>query len=80
MVIKILGSGCKNCETLESNVKKAAQTLAIPAEVEKVTDFAQIAAYGAMQMPALVVDEKLVSYGKVLKEKEAVKILEQCNG
>lgn len=51
--------------------------LGIEAEIEKVTDFAEIAAFGIMSTPALVIDEKVVSLGKVLKPKEIVKILEQ---
>lgn len=77
MVIKILGSGCKNCVTLAENVKAAATEMGISPEIEKVTDFAKIAEYGVMSTPALVVDEKVVSFGKVLKPKEVVKILEQ---
>lgn len=74
--IKILGSGCAKCNQLESAVKDALIQLGMRTEVEHVTDFTQIAAYGVMATPALVVDEKVVSYGKVLKTKEVVKILE----
>ncbi len=77
MVIKILGSGCKNCVTLAENAKAAAAETGIHAEIEKVTDFAKIAEYGVMSTPGLVIDEKVVSFGKVLKPKEIVKILEQ---
>ncbi len=76
MIIKILGSGCKNCITLAENTKAAQEELGTKAEIEKVTDFAEIAKYGVMVTPALVVDEKVVSFGKVLKPKEIVKILE----
>jgi small redox-active disulfide protein 2 len=72
MNIKILGSGCKSCITLAENTKVALKELGIEAEIEKVTDFAQIASYGVMSTPALVIDEKVVSYGKVLKPKEIV--------
>lgn len=77
MMIKILGSGCKNCVALTENVKAAVRELGIEAQVEKVTDFADIAAYGVMRTPALVVDEKVVSFGKVLKPKEIVNILKK---
>lgn len=77
MIIKILGSGCKNCVALTENAKEAINELGIKAEVEKVTDFADIAAYGVMRTPALVVDEKVVSFGKVLKPKEIVNILKK---
>jgi len=76
MVIKILGSGCKNCITLTENTKAALSILGVHAEIAKVTDFADIAAFGVMSTPALVIDEKVVSFGKVLKPKEIVKILE----
>uniref|UniRef100_UPI00289F24E0 thioredoxin family protein n=1 Tax=Lachnoclostridium sp. TaxID=2028282 RepID=UPI00289F24E0 len=46
--------------------------------IEHVTDFTQIAAYGVMSTPALVIDGKVVSYGKVLKEEEAIKIIESA--
>ena len=77
MIIKILGSGCKNCMTLSENVKAAVKELGIEAEIDKVTDFAEIAAYGVMSTPALVVDEKVVSYGKVLKSKEVAGLLKK---
>ena len=75
MTIKILGSGCKNCVALAENTKAALTELGLQAEVVKVTDYADIAAYGIMSTPGLVVDEKVVSFGKVLKPKEIVKIL-----
>jgi small redox-active disulfide protein 2 len=75
MKIKILGSGCKNCVALAENTKSALSELGIEAEIVKVTDFAEIAGFGVMSTPALVVDEKVVSFGKVLKPKEIVKIL-----
>lgn len=75
MVIKILGSGCKNCITLKDNTEEALKEAGIAAEIIKVTDFKDIVAYGVMSTPALVVDEKVVSFGKVLKPKEIVNIL-----
>ncbi len=77
MKIKILGSGCKSCMTLAENTKEALRTLNIEAEVEKVTDFGDIAKYGVMSTPGLVIDEKVVAFGKVLKPKEIVKIVEK---
>lgn len=79
MVIKILGSGCKNCITLAENTKVALSTLSMDAEIIKVTDFADIASYGVMSTPALVIDEKVVSFGKVLKPNEIVKIIEKVS-
>lgn len=66
MVIKVLGSGCKNCKTLEENVREALQQLNLQGKVEKVTDFKSIAEYGVMKTPGLVVNEKVVASGKVL--------------
>jgi small redox-active disulfide protein 2 len=78
--IKVLGSGCAKCHQLEANVKEALEQLGIDTTIEHVTDFSQIAAYGVMTTPALVVDGKVVSYGKVLKVEEAVKLLEKFKG
>lgn len=75
--IKVLGSGCSKWNELETNVKKALQQLGMDTEIEHVTDFSVIAAYGVMSTPALVVDEKVVSYGKVLKVDEAVRLLQK---
>jgi len=76
MIIKILGSGCKNCVALKENTDMALKELGLAAKVVKVTDFKDITAYGVMSTPALVIDEKVVSFGKVLKPKEIMKILE----
>lgn len=70
----VLGSGCSKCQALEKAVCEALEELGMDTKVVHVTDFAQIAAYGVMSTPALVVDGKVVSSGKVL-QKEAVKKL-----
>lgn len=75
--VKVLGSGCAKCNELEANVKKALEQLGMDTAIEHVTDFSVIAAYGVMTTPALVVDGKVVSYGKVLKVEEAVKVLQK---
>ena len=72
--VKVLGSGCARCSALEAAVRAALAELGVDAAIEHVTDFMQIAAYGVMTTPALVVDGKVVSYGKVLS-KEEVKTL-----
>ena len=77
MIIKILGSGCKNCTALKENTEKALKETGIEAEVIKVQDMKDIVSYGVMQTPALVIDEKVVSFGKVLKSNEIIKILEK---
>ena len=66
MIIKILGSGCKKCIALGNNAKAAAEAAGHKVEMVKVTDIAAIAGYGVMSTPGLVIDEKLVSAGKVL--------------
>lgn len=76
MIIKILGSGCANCKKLEENTKKAVEELGIGAEIKKVEDFKEIMKYGVMRTPALVVDEKVKSFGKVLTVDEIKKILQ----
>jgi len=80
MTIKILGSGCKNCLALGDHVKEALSQLKIEAEVIKVTDYKEIMAYGVMYMPVLVIDEKVVSYGKVLSTGEVVNIIKKAGG
>ena len=75
MNIKVLGGGCNKCETLLANAKEAVTNTGVEAEVEYITDFAVIASYGIMSTPALILDEKIVSMGKVLKSSEIEKFL-----
>jgi small redox-active disulfide protein 2 len=75
MIIKILGSGCRKCIELADNTRKALAARDQQADIVKVTDFVDIAAYGVMSTPALVIDEKLVSAGKVLSEREIGELL-----
>lgn len=65
MKIEILGTGCKKCDRLEANAKEAIASLDIDAEVLHVTDPMQIAERGVMKTPALVINGKVVSQGKV---------------
>ena len=73
--IKILGSGCKNCHALLENTQAALKNMGLSIEPEYVTDMEKIMAYGVMSMPALVVNEKVVSMGKVLKAADVEKLL-----
>ena len=73
--IKILGSGCKNCINLENNVLKALEELNINMNVVHVKDFVEISNYGVMSTPALVINEQVVSQGKILSKKEVEDIL-----
>jgi small redox-active disulfide protein 2 len=75
MIVKILGSGCKKCVTLTENTQAALASLGREAEVVKVTDFAEIAAHGVMSTPALAIDDKVVSVGKVLSADEVAALL-----
>jgi len=63
--IEVLGPGCANCVRLAANAKEAADMAGVEAEIVKVTDYAQIAAYGVMSTPGLVIDGKVVSYGRI---------------
>jgi len=73
--IKVLGAGCKSCHEQFENAKKAIADLGLMVEVEYITDMEQVMAYGVMSMPALVVNDKVVSMGKVLKPAEIIKLL-----
>ena len=75
MNIKVLGGGCCKCENLLEAVKEAVAEKGINAEVEYITDMAKIMEYGIMSTPALMVDNKVVSMGRVLKAKEVLKYL-----
>ncbi len=75
MNIKVLGAGCTNCEALLKATKEAVANKGIDAEIEYVTDLEKIMNYGVMNMPAMLVDGKTVSAGKVLKVKEIEKLI-----
>ncbi len=76
--VKVLGSGCAKCNALEDAVRAALTELGMEPSIDHVTDFAQIAAYGVMTTPALVVDGKVVSYGKALKKEEAKAVIQKA--
>jgi small redox-active disulfide protein 2 len=61
--IKILGSGCRNCETTYNIIQAAAQQAGVEVKLEKITDMAEIMSYGVMSTPGVVVDGKLVHAG-----------------
>lgn len=73
--IKVLGSGCKRCRELFESAQEAVADLRWDADVEYITDYEKIAGYGAMSLPALVVNEKIVSCGKVLAAEEIARLL-----
>jgi small redox-active disulfide protein 2 len=73
--VKVLGSGCQNCQNLASNAQRAIANLAIEAKVEKVTDYAEIMKYRILATPGLVINEKVVSAGRVPSEAEITTFL-----
>ena len=73
--IKVLGAGCKSCHEQYENVKKAVLDMGLITNVEYITDIEKIMDYGIMSMPAIVVNEKVVSMGKVLKVSQVKELL-----
>ena len=73
--IKILGSGCVKCMELEKATRAAVSELQLDYEIEHITDFAEIASYGVMSTPALVLNGEVISYGKVLNVDEVKALL-----
>ena len=73
--IKVLGAGCKSCHEQYENAKEAVKALGLSIEVEYITDMQKVMEYGVMSMPAIVVNEKVVSMGKVLKAADVEKLL-----
>lgn len=72
--IKVLGTGCKSCHALYENAKTAVSEMGLGIEVEYITDIEKIMSYGVMSMPVLVVNEQVVSRGKVV-DSEGIKSL-----
>ena len=75
MIIKILGPGCMNCKTLEKRTQEAVASLHIDATVEKVQDIMQIATYGILRTPGLVIDEEVATSGRVPAVEEITKMI-----
>ena len=73
--IKILGAGCKSCHDQYANAKTAVKAMGLSVEVEYITDMEKVMAYGVMSMPAIVVNEQVVSMGKMLKAADVEKLL-----
>ena len=65
MIIKILGAGCSNCKKLELNTQEAIKRLNLNVTIEKISDINLIIKYGIMSTPALVVDDQILSYGRI---------------
>ncbi len=75
--VKILGGGCAKCFQLEENVKKALDKVGVDVEIEHVTDASDIASYGVMGTPGLVVNGKVLSFGKVLNTEQILALLKK---
>ena len=73
--IKVLGSGCKSCHVLYENTKEALKNAKLEIEVEYITDMKKIMEYGIMMFPGLVINDRVVSSGKILKVSEIEKII-----
>ena len=73
--IKVLGAGCKSCHEQYENAKAAVKAMGLTVEVEYITDMEKVMGYGVMSMPAIVVNEKVLSMGKVLKAADVEKLL-----
>lgn len=80
MKLEVLGTGCAKCKTLEETVKQAVAKAGGFHEVKKVEDIVEIMNYGVMSTPALVIDAKVVSSGKVLSVDEVVALMQKANG
>jgi small redox-active disulfide protein 2 len=75
VIVKILGSGCANCKKLEAVAREAASRANLPAEFVKVTEMRDIMAYDLLSTPGLVINEKLVSSGRIPTVAEVQKLL-----
>ncbi len=75
LTIKVLGTGCPNCKRLESETRKAVRDMAIEAKVIKVTDYSEIMEYDILSTPGLVINEKVVSSGKIPAQAEIMTYL-----
>lgn len=73
--VKVLGAGCKACHEQYENAKAAVKAMGLNVEVAYITDMEKVMEYGVMSMPAIVVNEKVVSMGKVLKAADVEKLL-----
>jgi len=75
--VKILGSGCKKCQTLEAKVRDLVSVNNIEASVEKVTDIQEMVRYGIMMTPGLIINEKVKSFGIIPKDDQIINWLKE---
>lgn len=76
MTVKILGTGCPKCQTLEARVQEVASRHGLQCEIQKVTDLSQIMEYGVMMTPSLVVNEEVKSVGTIPPEEHILQWLQ----
>jgi small redox-active disulfide protein 2 len=77
VIIKILGTGCSKCQALEKETINALAELNISADVQKVTKMDEIMQYDVMMTPALVINDKVKSAGKVLQVDQIKELIQQ---
>ena len=77
MKIKVLGTGCRKCKALLAATEEAVKTTGVQAEIEYVTDMLQIAETGLLSTPGLMIDNKIVSSGKVLEAQAVAELIEK---
>lgn len=80
MQVKILGPGCKNCRNLEQRTRDALSDLGVDAEIAEVSDYGDIAGYGVMKTPGLVIDDEVVVAGRVPSAKELHELIAARTG
>mgnify|MGYP003434851410 CR=1 FL=1 len=77
MQIKVLGTGCRKCKALLAATEEAVKSMGVQAEIEYVTDMMQIAETGLLSTPGLIIDNQIVSSGKVLEPQAIVELIEK---
>jgi len=75
MIVKILGTGCPSCKKLEHNTKEAIKELKVEVVMVKIEDIQEIITYGVMSMPTLVINDEVVSSGRILSVEEIKNLL-----
>jgi len=76
MTIKVLGPGCSNCKRLHQAAEEAIKELNSNIDLEYITDIEKMISYGIMGSPALVINEKVVSQGRVLSKDDIIKLIQ----
>ncbi|MFA5408343.1 MAG: thioredoxin family protein [Bacilli bacterium] len=77
MIVKVLGSGCPSCKRLYENAREAASSVGGNIEVQYITDLKEIMASGVMSMPALVINDKVISVGRIVTVNEIIEMIRQ---